>query len=203
MYSNILIGAAAFIAGIGVGIMYADKKAERQREEEIANQIRDARAEVQSRYIPVKEEPVIAEAPEVKVENPTEPPEWADKVPEKKEFDKLIEENEYEGSREIHSITKDEYDNTHEWFDKVELVYYTEDDVLTNEDNEVLDDDSMIGNGLSLFGEDKQDMSYIRNYFTEQDYAIQRIHGSFSEMILGIPRRRHGKDTSHGTPDDE
>lgn len=65
-----------------------------------------------------------------------------------------------------------------------DLYYYTDDDVLANEDNEEIDEDTMvymIGDGLDKFNyrTNNERYRYVRNEKYGKDYRIEKIRGSF------------------------
>lgn len=90
-------------------------------------------------------------------------------------------------------------------YDKVSLQYYNEDDTLTDETDEVINDlITLIGDhALVCFGDSDSndpDVVYIRNDQLGIDYEIVRLDKSYVETVLGIvgdvPRRK--KVVKHG-----
>jgi hypothetical protein len=75
-------------------------------------------------------------------------------------------------------------------FQKITLIYYTEDDVVVDDDDSVLNDvDSIIGNkNLQMFGHGSNDpeVVYVRNEKLSTDMEIIRREGSYQELVLGI-----------------
>ena len=87
-------------------------------------------------------------------------------------------------------ISLEDFSDGNEHFDKVTLMYYTEDDILCYEDNEeediITNEEPLIGVNNLSFGEDEMAI-YIRNELTATDYEIIRLDMSYSETVLGIP----------------
>jgi len=76
-------------------------------------------------------------------------------------------------------------------FDKVTLLYYAKDDVVTETDEEVVSNpEELIGvEALVRFGADTledPDTVHVRNEILSIDYEIIRIDKSYSEEVLGI-----------------
>ena len=90
-------------------------------------------------------------------------------------------------------ISHDEFHNTETEWDKQSIVYYEEDDVLTDEGDRPVDDiEYLIGEKhLDFFGlrsgGDKNQV-FIRNPQISTDYEVTRNAGSYTEMVLGIPK---------------
>ncbi len=90
-------------------------------------------------------------------------------------------------------ISHEEFHNTETEWDKQSIMYYEEDDVLTDEADRPVDDiDYLIGEKhLDFFGlrsgGDKNQV-FIRNPQISSDYEVTRHAGSYTEMVLGIPK---------------
>lgn len=87
-------------------------------------------------------------------------------------------------------ITIDDYNTTNSHYDKITVTYYSEDDVLADENEEIISDpNSIIGEDALLnFGEgsDDADIVYVRNEKIAVDYEVIRVYKSYSRDILGI-----------------
>ena len=87
-------------------------------------------------------------------------------------------------------ISLEDFSDGNEHFDKVTLMYYTEDDILCYEDNEeediITNEEPLIGVNNLSFGEGEMAI-YVRNELTATDYEIIRLDMSYSETVLGIP----------------
>lgn len=98
-------------------------------------------------------------------------------------------------------ISREDFDDTYEYFDKISLTYYEQDDVLADSQEEVIPDiDTVIGyEALSRFGDmsDDDNIVYVRNGRLASDYEVILAKESYVESVLGIvydkpisPRRR-------------
>lgn len=100
----------------------------------------------------------------------------------------------YEGERaneEAHSgkkpriVSRGEYDSPEfEHHDRTTLYYYTEDDVLATEEDEVIEDPStLIGDALDKFGfrNNGEEVIYVRNYGLQTDFEVEKRDTSFAE----------------------
>lgn len=108
------------------------------------------------------------------------------------EEDEDVEDEDYEleravamlnGSKKVEVIDADEYD-LYPYYDKVTLRYYTENGILTTENNEELDDpEAYIGSAIQKTGFDKnkETTMFVRNHSRGTDYEIGKIFGGFPE----------------------
>lgn len=97
--------------------------------------------------------------------------------------------NQRENAKEPYTITEDEFSNTYIHYDKLTLFYYSFDDVLIDENEDVLDDpEAVVGDGLSRIGEVEPDTAYIRNDKYGTDYVIIKLNKSYAESVLGMER---------------
>ena len=82
-------------------------------------------------------------------------------------------------------IRADEYDNEYLYHGKVSLLYFTEDDILSEElsGNEVDDVDAVVGDCLDKFGFRTNDekVIYVRNVNLGNDYEIAKIYGAYAD----------------------
>lgn len=85
-------------------------------------------------------------------------------------------------------IHQDEYDQNETEYTKVTYVYYVEDDVLVDEENNPLRVDLIIGEENLRFGHgsDDIDVVHIRNDRLELDIQLHRSSESFEEKVLGL-----------------
>lgn len=90
-------------------------------------------------------------------------------------------------------ISHEEFHNTETEWDKMSIMYYEEDDVLTDEKDKPVDDiEYLIGEKhLDFFGlrsgGDKNQV-FIRNPQISSDFEVTRHAGSYTETVLGIPK---------------
>ena len=118
----------------------------------------------------------------------------------------------YEGHDEVNPSSEDnvsvDYENPYviddisfsEEFinhDKLSIIYYEEDDVLADENEDIMDDvDRAVGyNNLNILNADltHPDMIYVRNERFAIDYEITIVHGSYQELVQGVmlePKQR-------------
>ena len=102
-------------------------------------------------------------------------------------FDKLMHEQSMdEGYSDFpRTISASEMLNQNQWYSKVTLTYYAGDDVLTDDQDEPIEDPmDIIGEHFKeLFGmnEDEPDIIYVRNDDTESDYEVVRVDASYGD----------------------
>lgn len=90
-------------------------------------------------------------------------------------------------------ISHEEFHNTETEWDKTSIMYYEEDDVLTDENDRPVDDiDYLIGEKhLDFFGlrsgGDKNQV-FVRNPQISTDFEVTRHSSSYTEIVLGIPK---------------
>ena len=68
-----------------------------------------------------------------------------------------------------------------------QLIYYTDDETLATEDDEIVDDISgLIGDALTKYDfiNNNEDSIYVRNERRSTDYEIIKVHGSFSDYAV-------------------
>lgn len=110
------------------------------------------------------------------------------------EYDSAEQSALYEGERaneEAHSgkrpriVSRGEYDSPEfEHHDRTTLYYYTEDNVLATEEDEVIEDPStLIGDALDKFGfrNNDEEVIYVRNYGFQTDFEVEKRDTSFAE----------------------
>lgn len=89
---------------------------------------------------------------------------------------------------EPYIISKEEFEETADHFDKITLTYYSVDDVLAENDEPINDIMSMVGDALTSFGvkSGDKDVVYIRNENVATDFEVCRLNDSYSKVVLGI-----------------
>lgn len=118
------------------------------------------------------------------------------------EYEKLVatggivnEENEndvagFEMTKESNSgkrpklISAESFDNDYPHFDKIELEYYTGDDVLVDisSEEEIHDPERIVGDALDKFGfreNDEERVIFVRNFNHGADYEVSKVFSSF------------------------
>lgn len=90
-------------------------------------------------------------------------------------------------------ISHEDFHNTETEWDKMSIMYYEDDDVLTDEKDKPVDDiEYLIGEEhLDFFGlrsgGDKNQV-FIRNPQLSSDFEVTRHAGAYTEVVLGIPK---------------
>ena len=104
------------------------------------------------------------------------------------EFEEEIKEaNYYAAERRKPKLIKEdtfEYDGR-DIYDKIDLYYYVDDDVLASEDEEIIDNiEHTVGDCLDKFGFRNNDEGeiYVRNFYTMTDYRITKMFTAFGEL---------------------
>jgi hypothetical protein len=88
-----------------------------------------------------------------------------------------------------YQISLEEYMTDHETQEKVSMVYYEEDDVLTDDQESILTDvDTIVGiENLHSF---EGDVQYVRNERLELDIEIIRNHNSYTSVVMGVKEEK-------------
>lgn len=97
----------------------------------------------------------------------------------------VVEETHLEPRKDPYFITEDEYykDNA---FDKEVLVYYEDDEVLSDSREEMIDDvHHTVGDAIEEFERSGEEFLYVRNERLGMDFEIQRVEGSYQEAVYG------------------
>lgn len=81
-------------------------------------------------------------------------------------------------------ITSESYDDEYPHFDKIELEYYTVDDVLVDisAEEEIADPERIVGDCLDKYGfrtNDDERVIFVRNFNHGADYEISKVFGRF------------------------
>ena len=101
-------------------------------------------------------------------------------------------------------ISEEDYATTNLNYDKDSMTYYAEDDVLTDDCDEMVDDPGRFDEAVKVLLDSTNDETevYIRDDSTYTDYAVSIYNGSYQREVLGYieeledePRRpKHKKD---------
>lgn len=96
----------------------------------------------------------------------------------------------YEELGEPYVISKDSFENEYQDFAKESLVYFEDDDVLSDDKDEIIQErEKVIGTeALNSFGEgsDDEDIVYVRNLALSIDYEVVQEHQSYKENVMGL-----------------
>ena len=193
--------------GVGLGFFAGERLGERKKKKEIETNV-ERNAEEQLKA--VVDDYISAIANRIAVENGYEDDDQDVQAteeylaqfehPEEEKDDEDIYEDEKHVDDTAVQRTPDEsyislcdeedWDNEYD-FEKIELFYYEEDEIVCDEDEKRIDDpEDMIGHEtLNTFGSiptNPYDVIYVRNTFTETMYQITRIHNAYGRVVLGI-----------------
>lgn len=94
-------------------------------------------------------------------------------------------------------ITSEEYEHDEAGFEKAELTYYDEDDVLCDSDDTVVPVDSAVGvENMLRFGHGSGDpeVVYVRSPQLGIDFEVTHNAGSYAEVVLGQARELRHSD---------
>lgn len=83
-------------------------------------------------------------------------------------------------------ITEEEFLNDKNEYDKLSLTYYTFDDTLSDECDEMVDIEETISSDIYNQLADSNEDLYVRNNSIETDFEIMRVEGSFHERYGGF-----------------
>lgn len=114
------------------------------------------------------------------------------------EEEEIVEEEEPSDTN-LRVISLEEFADPRNRYNKEVLTYYSEDDILTNDNGDIVQDaDVLLGDdGLLKFGEgsDDPDSVYIRNDDLRMDYEVVRLYTSYSESVLNIKEKKRPNKT--------
>lgn len=85
-------------------------------------------------------------------------------------------------------ITAGEFCNNRTYYDKISLNYFSKDDVVADDRDEVMENaDKILGDLQSLFATSRaSSVIYIRNEELEVDYEVSFVDGSYREEVLRL-----------------
>lgn len=93
-------------------------------------------------------------------------------------------------------VTEEEWSKDSK-YSSVTLTYYADDRVVTDETDKVIKNpETLIGpDALDSFGEGTEDPDtvFVKNVDEETYYEICRTHGSYDEIVLGLPKKESKK----------
>jgi len=89
-------------------------------------------------------------------------------------------------------VTEEEWTHAEDGWESVNLTYYEDDRVVTDEADAIIRfPETLVGpHALSSFGEGTTDPDtvFIKNVDEQKYYEISRVHGSYDEFVLGLPK---------------
>lgn len=93
--------------------------------------------------------------------------------------------NSQESNKKPKIVSKEEFDSPeYEYYDKVTLYFYKDDEVLATEDDEVIEDPfKYVGDALDKYGfrKNSENVIYVRNYRLTCDYEIDKVDNAFAD----------------------
>lgn len=99
---------------------------------------------------------------------------------------------------QIYVLHQDEFEENNDGFSQATYIYYTQDDILVDEDDLktiLSNEENLIGSrALQKFGHGADDYNtvYVRNSRLEMEMAIHRVNASWEEEILGLDPHESG-----------
>lgn len=92
-----------------------------------------------------------------------------------------------EPEEEIFTVTEEEME-TYDNFEGIDLTYYTEDDILCDDQEQVIEDpEAIIGDALTKFGVKSgySNTVYVINKRVRAIFEVLTVEGSYQEIVLG------------------
>lgn len=85
-------------------------------------------------------------------------------------------------------ISMEAYNEEMYHFEKIGITFYEADHTFSADNDDIIDDISaLVGDGYQYFGylSDHPDLVYVRNYRLATDFELQKVEGSYQEIVLG------------------
>lgn len=215
-----LSAASALVIGGAVGYFIAKKQLERQFQEQLAQEVQQAKRFYAKLYKKDEFETPESTATELGIE-PVDIQQIAkdsllvgnavraighyqgkDPRPDVKvvvqnvfktdEVSTELSEEEYRARTEEvpYILTQDEYMGDEEGYDQVTLTYFSGDNALADDKDELVEDlDMLVGeNNLKRFGHLSGDprVLYVRNHIRKQEFEILLHDGTYTKHVLGM-----------------
>ena len=98
--------------------------------------------------------------------------------------------SEDEPEEEIFTVSEEEME-TYDNFEDIDLTYYTEDDILCDDQEQVIEDpEAIIGDALTKFGVKSgyPDTVYVINERVRAIFEVLMVEGSYQEIVLGVKK---------------
>lgn len=91
-------------------------------------------------------------------------------------------------------ISRETFDDPEVGYQQAELQWYVGDKVLSDEHDDIIHEHDIpktVGECLARFDEERDpdedpDFIYIRNDLLEMDFEVERIEGTYAEIVLGL-----------------
>lgn len=137
----------------------------------------------------------------IKQDDSTETEEDSNKEVEEKEegdtvksepvnYSEMSEKKKDISEEEVISISPNEF-GTEDGYTQEDLIL-TKDDRLLNEYSEIMDNWSVIGNGLAHVGEYEPDIVYLKNESAQAYYSVERIDETYQDYLIShhVPKNK-------------
>lgn len=105
-------------------------------------------------------------------------------------YSEMSEKKKDISEEEVISISPNEF-GTEDGYTQEDLIL-TKDDRLLNEYSEIMDDWSVIGNGLAHMGEYEPDIVYLKNESAQAYYSVERIDETYQDYLIShhVPKNK-------------
>ena len=179
---SILKGAVIFLTGVGVGgtasYLYFQKKYDEKKEE-----LNELKEHYNKKIFDDIDKKIVEDI--IEKEKYVS---YAKMTPEilKETVDKKVEEAAMtDHPKEPFVIDEIEYSEKELYFDKIELDYFTEDEALLDEADDLVDINTSIGYDIldDFIKDENEDIIYIRNPVLNTDYMVNKRFGKYSDIV--------------------
>jgi hypothetical protein len=104
-------------------------------------------------------------------------------------------------------VSEEEWSKADDGWESITLSYYAEDRVFTDEHDIIIPNaETLVGHhAVDNFGEESNDPDtvFIKNVDEQKYYEIIRVHGSYDEIVLGMPKKTPKKKIKKIVEDEE
>ena len=179
--------------GFAAGYFVADRVLKEQYEARVQEEVQSIREVVRRNREKVKAEEEKKDEPTVL--KPVKDPEMSNykkMTTRYSNYDEAVEEESLteevqnrDRDRRAYQINDIQFSEENTHFDKITLYYYTVDDVLTEEDETVVEDRYRLLGCDDIVPEDDPSAAYFRNEGLMIDYEVVFIYGSYSTIVAG------------------
>lgn len=189
---SLLFGVGAAL-GFGCGLLFFKEKYKRIADEEIdsvKSYYQDKMIAERARIDKIEENSKkLDEVIDEYTKKEEKPRTKYNKVGETKEDEEVKAEQENPEEDEPtkpYLITEEEFLNDKNEYDKISLTYYTYDDTLADEYDEMIDIEESISSDIyNQLASSEEDL-YVRNNTLETDFEIMRVEASFHDKYGGF-----------------
>jgi len=210
-----LTALLSFTGGFAAGYFLAKRKLEAELKGEISPEEKSQALDERLQEL-VELNEALAEGLKEGIENPddelaknveamandifkqeSEEDEMTDKEREEQDLAEMEEMNAI-GNMDPYEITEDEYIYGMEWHDKLEITYYSLDEIYADEEDDSIVDPLTVDNYCEGWLLDKLEkekpVMWVRNEFEKVDVALRRVDDFYSRRVLKQPLTVKQKD---------